>query len=91
MEKKEALNRVTKLNRAPLKEKPKTRYEIAAQFIKENSGKYSRTEIIKLLHEKHGITPGTGGTVFSAFMNDKYKPQWLKEEMTIKEGKVFLE
>ena len=90
--KKTVLARVTKLNRGPLKEKAKTKYQIAAQFIKENTGQYTKGEIVKLLHEKHGIVPGTGSTVFSAFINEKYKPQWLKETMTVDSaGKVHLE
>ena len=88
------IKNVEALNRAPLKTKPpkKSKYMIAAEFIKENSGQYTKGEIVKLLHEKHSITPGTGSTVFSAFMNDKYKPSWLKETMTVdSEGKVHLE
>ena len=88
--KKTVLGRVREINRAELKEKP-TKYRIAYNFIKENSGQYTRGEIVTLLHEKHGITPGTGSTVFSAFMNKKYKPSWATLEMTVdSKGKVYL-
>ena len=89
---KKVLARVTAINKADLKEKPKTKYQLAAHFIKENSGKYSKKEIVELLQEKHGIVPGTGSTIFCAFMNDKYKPGWLRERMTVdKKGRVHLE
>lgn len=90
--KKAVLNRVTAMNKGPLQTPPqrKTKYQICAQFIKENSGKYSKAEIVSILEKEYGICKGTGSTCFCEFMNPRYKPQWLEEEMWIDGGKVYL-
>ena len=88
------IERVTKINRAELNviPKQKTKYEVAYEFIKENSGKFSRKEIIEHLEKPpYNITKGTSSTTFCQFMNKKYRPAWAELNMTIKEGKVFLE
>ena len=93
--KKATLNRVTKLNRAPLKTQPKnkTQYMVMAEWVKKHSGQYSKKEIIEHLEKPpYSITPGTSSTTFCQFMNKRYKPDWAKLEMTIdKEGRVHLE
>ena len=86
------MKRVAELNRGPLKEKPKTKYEVAYNFIKEHSGMYSRKQIIEHLEKPpYNITAGTSSTCFCQFMNKRYRPAWATLDMTIKEGKVFLE
>ena len=77
--KKTVLARVAKINRAELKviPKEKTKYEIAYDFIKENSGKFTRKEIIEHFEKQlYSITRGTSSTTFCQFMNEKYRPAW---------------
>jgi len=93
--KEKILKTVEELNRGEIKEKPAkerkpSKYQIAAQYIREHSGQFSRKELIENL-EREGICAGTSGAFLSDAKNQKYKPSWLSEDLVEREGKIYLE
>jgi hypothetical protein len=72
------------------KEKKISKVELMVNWIRKNSGKYTKKEIVEKLGLELGIVPGTAGTIFSYCQNEKFHPEFWKatgEEMVTTDDK----